>query len=62
VKSLDIACMRIMSLLFTVAMVKVVCAIEGAEANRANAPRRAPENSFTVSSHIFYRTEHMPMR
>src|SRR3981081_774732 len=55
VKSPVIACMRIMSLLFTVAMVRVVCAFEGAEANKATAPNRAPVNSFTVSSHISIR-------
>jgi hypothetical protein len=33
-----------------VAMVRVVCAIEGVAANSESAPSRAPENSFTVSS------------
>src|ERR1700687_4256929 len=48
--SLVNACMRIMSLLFTVAIVSVVCAIEGAEPNRVTAPSRAPRTCFTVTS------------
>src|ERR1700730_14204923 len=44
------ACMRIMSGLLTVAMVSVVCAIEGAEPNRVTAPSRAPRTCFTVTS------------
>src|SRR6266404_3081908 len=58
VKSLVNACMRIMSGLFTVAMVRVVCAIEGAEPNRVAAPSRAPRTCFTVTS--LYCVEHMP--
>src|SRR3979411_1911332 len=50
VNSPDNACMRIMSGLFTVAMVSVVCAIEGAEPNRVTAPSRAPRTCFTVTS------------
>src|SRR4030081_2109312 len=42
--------MRIISPLFTVAMVSVVCAIEGAEPNRVTAPSRAPRTCFTVTS------------
>src|SRR6476660_10066935 len=42
--------MRIMSLLFTVAIVSVVCAIEGADPNRVTAPKRAPRTCFTVTS------------
>src|ERR1700722_12268892 len=60
VNSLVNPCMRTMSPLFTVAMVRVVCASAGAEANRESAPSRAPENSFTVSSQI-YCIGHMPM-
>src|ERR1700736_544709 len=58
VNSLVNACMRIMSLLFTVAIVSVVCAIEGAEPNRVTAPSRAPRTCFTVTS--LYCVEHMP--
>src|SRR5882757_112150 len=58
VKSLVNACMRIMSLLFTVAMVSVVCAFEGAEPNRVTAPSRAPRTCFTVTSLCC--VEHMP--
>src|SRR5260370_17332969 len=54
------ACMRIMSPLFTVAIVSVVSAIEGAEPNRVTAPSRAPRprTCFTVTS--LYCVEHMP--
>src|SRR5229473_675588 len=52
VNSLVNACMRIMSLLFTVAIVSVVCAFEGAE------PSRAPRTCFTVTSLCC--VEHMP--
>src|SRR5258706_3307151 len=58
VNSLVNPCMRIMSPLFTVAMVRVVCAIEGAEPNRVTAPSRAPRTCFTVTSH--FDIEHMP--
>src|ERR1700704_1363541 len=58
VNSLDNACMRIMSPLFTVAMVSVVCAIEGAEPNSVTAPSRAPRTCFTVTS--LFDVEHMP--
>src|ERR1700693_5932086 len=51
-------CMRIMSLLFTVAIVSVVWAIEGAEANRVAAPRRGLRTCLTVTS--LFRVEHMP--
>jgi hypothetical protein len=43
-----------------VAMVSVVCAIEGAEIDRMAAPNRAPKTGFTVSSQA--RVEHMPTR
>src|ERR1700730_5901907 len=59
VNSFDNACMRIMSPLFTVAIVRVVCAIEGAEPNRVTAPSRAPRTCFTVTS-LFFDVEHMP--
>src|SRR5260370_40713767 len=58
VKSLVNACMGIMSGLFTVAIVSVVCAFEGAEANRVTAPSRAPRTCFTVTSLCC--VEHMP--
>src|SRR5258708_34471612 len=60
VKSLVSPCMRIMSLLFTVAMVSVVWAIEGAEIDSMAAPNRAPNTGFTVSSQA--RVGHMPHR
>src|SRR6266496_2502044 len=50
VNSLVNACIRIMSPLFTVAMVRVVCATEGAAPNKVAAPRRAPRTCFTVTS------------
>src|ERR1700730_8659757 len=53
VNSLVKPCMRIMSPLFTVAMVRVVCAIEGAEPNRVTAPTRALRTCFTVTSLYF---------
>ena len=56
VKSLVSACMRIMSPLLTVAMVRVVCAVEGAAPNKIAAPRRALRTCFTVTS---LRAEHM---
>src|SRR6266571_8092548 len=59
VNSLVNACMRIMSPLFTVAIVSVVCAIEGVEPNRVTAPKRAPRTCFTVTS-LFSGAEHMP--
>ena len=59
VKSLVSPCMRIMSLLFTVAIVSVVSAIEGAETNRVAAPTRAPRTCFTVTS-LSACVEHMP--
>src|SRR6266568_4155241 len=49
VKSLVSPCMRIMSPLFTVAMVSV-SAIAGTDIDRMAAPRRAPNDGFTVSS------------
>src|SRR6202011_1485874 len=58
VNSFVSACMRIISPLFTVAIVSVVCAIEGAEPNRVTAPSRAPRTCFTVTS--LYCVEHMP--
>src|ERR1700752_2307476 len=58
VNSLVSACIRIMSPLFTVAMVRVVCAMEGTAPKRVAAPRRAPRTCFTVSSLID--VEHMP--
>src|SRR4029077_4900518 len=58
VKSLVSPCMRIMSPLFTVAIVSVVCAIEGAETNSVAAPSRAPRTCFTVTSLVD--VEHMP--
>src|SRR6185369_2833223 len=50
VNSLVSPCMRIMSPLFTVAIVRVVCAIEGAATNSVAAPRRAPRTCFTLTS------------
>src|SRR5206468_2351842 len=50
VNSLVNACILIMSPLFTVAMVRVVCAIDGAAPNKVAAPRRAPRTCFTVTS------------
>src|SRR5450756_570212 len=58
VKSLVSPCMRIMSPLFTVAMVSVVSAIEGADTNNVAAPRRAPRTCFTLTSLVD--VEHMP--
>src|SRR5882724_855903 len=52
VNSLVSPCIRIMSLLFTVAMVRVVCAMEGAAPNRIAAPARALRTCFTVTSLI----------
>ncbi len=54
VKSLVNACIRIMSGLFTVAMVRVVCATEGAAPNKVAAPRprRALRTCFTMTSLI----------
>src|ERR1700687_3978738 len=60
VNSLVNPCMRIMSPLFTVAIVSVVCAIEGAEPNRVTAPKRAPRACFTVTSLKSFCVEHMP--
>src|SRR5439155_21995544 len=50
VNSLVNACILIMSPLFTVAMVRVVCAIDGAAPNKVAAPRRAPRTCFTVTA------------
>src|SRR5258705_287993 len=50
VNSLVNACMRIMSGLFTVAIVRVVCAMAGAEPNRVTAPSRALRTCLTVTS------------
>src|ERR1700737_4590472 len=58
VNSLLSPCIRIMSPLFTVAMVRVVWAIEGAAPNKVAAPRRALRKCFTVTSLIG--VEHMP--
>src|SRR6185369_16398561 len=58
VNSLVSACIRIMSPLFTVAMVRVVCATEGAAPNRVAAPRRALRTCFTITS--LSDVEHMP--
>ena len=58
VNSLVSACIRIMSPLFTVAMVRVVCAMEGAAPNKVAAPRRALRTCFTVTS--LTGVEHMP--
>src|SRR3984893_5733905 len=59
VNSLVSACIRIMSPLFTVAMVRVVCAMEGAEPNnRVAAPSRALRTCFTVTS--LFDVEHLP--
>src|ERR1700752_4272692 len=58
VKSLVSPSMRIMSPLFTVAIVSVVWAIEGAEANRVAAPSRALRTFLTVTS--LFCVEHMP--
>jgi hypothetical protein len=52
VNSLVSACILIMSPLFTVAMVRVVCAMEGAAPNRVAAPNRALRTCFTVTSLI----------
>ncbi|MGY4435947.1 ABC-type transport system involved in cytochrome bd biosynthesis fused ATPase/permease subunit [Bradyrhizobium sp. F1.13.1] len=43
-------CMRIMSPLFTVAIVRVVSAIAGTANNRQDAPQTAPRTCFTVTS------------
>src|ERR1700681_2553293 len=59
VNSLDSACIRIMSPLFTVAIVSVVCAMEGAEPNRVAAPSRALRTCFTVTS-LIYDVDHIP--
>src|ERR1700722_8869950 len=53
-------CMRIMSLLFTVATVSVVWAIEGAETNSVAAPSRALRTCFTITS--LFGVEHMLTR
>src|SRR5216683_728197 len=58
VKSFVSPCILIMSLLFTVAIVSVVCAIEGAQTKRLAAPSRAPRTCFTVTS--LNGAEHMP--
>src|SRR5713226_1501879 len=58
VKSFVSPCILIMSLLFTVAIVSVVCAIEGAQTKRLAAPSRAPRTCFTVTS--LDGVEHMP--
>src|SRR5216683_167066 len=58
VKSFVSPCILIMSLLFTVAIVSVVCAIEGAQTKRLAAPSRAPRTCFTVTS--LFDVEHMP--
>src|SRR5438552_7226819 len=58
VNSLVNACIRIMSPLFTVAIVSAVCAMEGAEPNRVAAPKRAPRTCFTVTSQ--FGVEHIP--
>src|SRR3981189_3581383 len=58
VNSLVSACIRIMSPLFTVAMVRVVCATEGAAPNKVAAPRRALRTCFTITS--LSDVEHMP--
>src|ERR1700735_5427937 len=61
VNSFDNPCMRIMSPLFTVAIVSVVCAIEGAEPNRVAAPSRAPRTCFTFNlPNFIFAFEHMP--
>jgi hypothetical protein len=52
VNSLVSACILIMSPLFTVAMVRVVCAMEGAAPNSVAAPNRALRTCFTVTSLI----------
>src|SRR5260370_30362535 len=57
VNSLVSRCIRIMSPLFTVAMVRVVWAMEGAAPNKVAAPRRALRTCFTVTSLIG--VEHM---
>src|SRR6266481_2549269 len=57
VNSLVSPCIRIMSPLFTVAMVRVVWAMEGAAPNKVAAPRRALRTCFTVTSLIG--VEHM---
>src|SRR5260370_17930256 len=57
VNSLVSPCIRIMSALFTVAMVRVVWAMEGAAPNKVAAPRRALRTCFTVTSLIG--VEHM---
>src|SRR5690348_16084821 len=60
VKSLVRPCIRIMSPLLTVAIVSVVCAIEGTETKSAAAPARAPRMFLTATS--LCRVEHMPTR
>src|SRR5689334_10352302 len=50
VKSLVNPCIRIMSPLLTVAIVRVVSATEGTETKSAAAPMRAPRTFLTVSS------------
>src|SRR5205814_676253 len=53
VNSLVSDCIRIMSLLITVAIVRVVCATEGAAPNKVAAPSRALRTCFTVTSLIW---------
>src|SRR3984893_84575 len=50
VNSLVSPCMRIMSPLFTVAIVSAVSPMEATATNRVNAPSRAPRTCFTVTS------------
>ncbi|MGY4290514.1 hypothetical protein ACVWXO_009780 [Bradyrhizobium sp. LM2.7] len=50
VNSLVRPCIRIMSPLFTVAMVRVVSATAGMDSSRTDAPQTAPRTCFTVTS------------
>ena len=59
VKSLVSPCIRIMSPLFTVAIVRVVCASEGAEAQQGNRAQQGAENMFHGILPYFC-VEHMP--
>src|ERR1700758_4786092 len=61
VKSLVSPCIRIMSLLLTVAIVSVVWACEGTETKSAAAPKRTPR-TFRTGDLPFCRVEHMPTR
>src|SRR5262249_2282399 len=52
VNSLVSPCMRIMSPLLTVAIVRLVSACKGTETKSAAAPKRTPRTFLTVTSHF----------